>query len=304
MEYTASASAKTILFGEHAVVYGEPAIAIPLSEIRTEVKYRPESNHSADLKIISSAFPHPAQLSELPRNSGITSLFRLLQEADILGGEPTGELEIRSQIPIASGLGSGAALSIALIRCFLKATKKKGTDEQVNHWAYQIEKIYHGNPSGIDNTVICYEKPLIFRKGDAPRLLKTPNPPLPLLVIDSGIRSETIKVVASVRESYPKNAGIIQAIGKLTQEAISEVENGNIREVGRMMNENQLLLRALGVSSAELDNMASIALENGAIGAKLTGAGAGGNLLALSSDMDQAKSLKKVFESKGYKTFL
>lgn len=304
MFFSASASAKTILFGEHAVVYGEPAIAIPLPEIRTTVHYLQEPSQSFDLVIHSAAYSCPLKLSELPNGSGIAALFHLLKKVGVINSDPVGKLEIQSDIPIASGLGSGAALSIALIRCILKAFGKTASADQINQWAYEIEKIYHGTPSGIDNTVICYEVPLIFQKGQAPQLIRGDQSRLPLLVVDSGIRSETKKVVEAVRDAYPNNAGIIRAIGSLTKEAIPEIKKGNLQEIGRMMNENQLLLRSLGVSCSELDSMTATALENGAVGAKLTGAGAGGNFLVLAPDYEKMNSLKVIFESKGYKVFL
>lgn len=301
MPITASASAKTILFGEHAVVYGEPAIAIPLSNTRTIAELRPNGR---EFRVISRKIRLNRPYSALIPGSGLQVLLAMLMEVFGLTDLPADTLEIRSDIPIASGLGSGAALSVAVIRAFSKRYDRKLPVERVNEIAYEVEKIYHGTPSGIDNTVIAYEKPVIFTKGEGFLPLQADLSGLSLLVADSGIRSRTVDVVSDVRTHYDRNEIYIHEIGDLVRKAESALESGEPTEIGRLMNENQRLLQAIDVSCPELDELTAMALANGALGAKLTGAGRGGNFIVLAQGPDHALKLQKLYEERGIHSIL
>ena len=296
MAVTASASAKTILFGEHAVVYGEPAIAIPLINTRTFVSLIP---NGTGFRVISEKIGLNAGFDELDPENGINCLLRLLMSEFSLEQLPQETLEIRSDIPIASGLGSGAALSIAIIRAFALRMGSETDTETINRLAYEIEKVYHGTPSGIDNTVIAYEQPVFFTKNAGFRPFEADLSELPLLVVDSGIRSRTVDVVSDVRAHFDRNEDPILEIGSLVREACETLRSGSIAETGRLMNENQRLLRAIDVSCPELDDLIETALKHGAAGAKLTGAGRGGNLIVLAQDSAQAGQLKSLYEERG-----
>lgn len=300
MDHTASASAKTILFGEHAVVYGEPAIAIPLTKLRTYADLVPNQK---EFRIISenTRLNHPYE--KLRPESGLQKLLSILMETFEFDKLPQGTLTIQSRIPIASGLGSGAALSVAIIRAFCKYYNKSLSNEQINDIAYRVEKIYHGQPSGIDNTTITYEQPIIFSKSDGFTRLKADLNPLNLLIIDSGIRSRTVDVVSSVRTNYEKNEPFIRQIGVLTGSAIKALECGDQQKIGELMNQNQQLLECIDVSCPELDKWITLARKEGALGAKLTGAGRGGNFLVLAQDSKQAGKLKRLFENHGLRVF-
>ena len=296
MSVTASASAKTILFGEHAVVYGEPAIAIPLTSTRTFASLTP---NKTGFRVISEKTGLNAMPDELDPESGIFTLFRLLMREFSLEQLPEETLEIRSDIPIASGLGSGAALSVAVIRAFALRFGKVLDTETVNRLAYEVEKVYHGTPSGIDNTVIAYEQPVFFTKSAGFSPFEADLSGLPLLVVDSGIRSKTVDVVSDVRVHFDRNEGPIREIGTLVREACEALKSGSLAEIGRLMNKNQLLLRQIDVSCPELDGLIETALRHGAAGAKLTGAGRGGNLIVLAQDKVQAGHLKSIYEDRG-----
>ena len=192
---------------------------------------------------------------------------------------PKDTLSIRSSIPIASGLGSGAALSAAVIR--------------------EIEKIYHGTPSGIDNTVIAYEQPIRFIKGKGFEPLQADIKRLPLLIVDSGIRSRTVDVVSDVRANFERNEAAIHEIGNLVRTAETVLQAGDPEEIGSLMNENQRLLKAMDVSCPQLDELITLAAENGAYGAKLTGAGRGGNFIIMARDRIHAADLGKLYEKRG-----
>lgn len=301
MTVNASASAKTILFGEHAVVYGEPAIAIPLSNTRTTASLR---ENGTGFRVISPKIHLNRLFSGLIEGSGLQQLLlRLMEEFD-LSELPKDTLTIRSDIPIASGLGSGAALSVAVIRAFAKRFHRELPTETVNQIAYEIERIYHGTPSGIDNTVIAYEKPISFTKGVGFTPLQADLTPLSILVADSGIRSRTVDVVSDVRAHFDHNESYIHEIGALVRSAETALQNGDPIEIGKLMNENQRLLQAIDVSCPELDSLIGTAISNGALGAKLTGAGRGGNFIVLAQDPDHAAKLKSLYENQGIQVIL
>ena len=293
---TASACAKTILFGEHAVVYGEPGIAVPLSGIRTEVRWIPNGE---TFRIASDAFGTDIPLTDLREGSGLRCLTERLKELCGIEALPPETLRIISDIPIASGLGSGAALSAAVVRAFRLRFGLTMDTQAENDLVYEIEKIYHGNPSGIDNTTVVYEQPVYFVKGQTPVLLEASAERLPLIVMDSGIRSRTVDVVTDVRSHYPENAPLIRTIGTLVQDAVPALRKGDIRELGSLMNRNHELLRELGVSCPELESIRDTALRCGAIGVKLTGAGRGGNLIALAPDAESAEDIRRKISGEG-----
>ena len=299
MSVTASASAKTILFGEHAVVYGEPAIAIPLSDTRTYAEIRP---NGLEFRVISPKVRLNQTFPELSEESGLKQLLYLLKDEFSLTELPKVTLSIRSDIPIASGLGSGAALSVAVIRAFAGLTGSELPAERVNGIAYEIEKIYHGTPSGIDNTVIAYEQPVIFIKGRGFRPLEADLSRLSLITADSGIRSKTVDVVSDVRTHLDRNEAALRGIGSLVRTAETALKAGEPAEIGRLMNENQRLLRAIDVSCPELDELIGLALANGALGAKLTGAGRGGNFLVLAQDPDHARKIRSLYAERDIRT--
>ena len=301
MKYKNSASAKTILFGEHAVVYGEPAIAIPLINTRTYCEIHPNGK---EFRIISENTKLNHTYTKLNPQSGLYNLLSILMDVFSFHELPPDTLSIRSDIPIASGLGSGAAFSIAIIRSFCSYYDKELSNDQINKIAFEIEKIYHGSPSGIDNTTIAYEQAIIFKKDSGFEEIKSDLSFMNLLVIDSGIRSRTIDVVSDVKANFEKNKPFINEIGKLVYSAVSVLEDMNSEEIGLLMNENQRLLCHMNVSSPELDELIDFGRKNHALGGKLTGAGRGGNFLILARDKDQAEWLKKQYELMGLNVIL
>ena len=289
----ASAPAKTILFGEHAVVYGHPGIAIPLPSLRLDVTI----TFSARSRIVSRQVGLNAEVDSIPESDPVGKLTRLLAERFGMPPVPIA-IRINSRLPVAAGLGSGAALSIAIIRAYAQMMRIAITDSEVSEIAFEIEKVYHGDPSGIDNSVIAHEKPIYYIKNKTIEPIETPVE-LPILVVDSGLKSATIDVVADVRRRFPGNRPILEAIGKLTSEAVRALKAGDLPALGTFMNENQRLLHKLTVSCGEIDRIARLALESGALGAKLTGAGRGGNMIILAADHAQKKRLEQILAASG-----
>ncbi|PJF34736.1 MAG: mevalonate kinase [Candidatus Thermofonsia Clade 1 bacterium] len=280
-----SAPAKIILFGEHAVVYGEPAIAAPFKTLQAQVTATPAPPGSG-LSILGAADGlalHVSLANDRPDNALIYAAQLVLRA---LGKQPPDlTLELRSNIPIGGGFGSGAAVSAALMRALSAALGNLLSGEALNSLVYQVEQLHHGTPSGIDNTVIVYEQPVYFVRGRAPETFKV-GAPLHFLVIDSGVSASTRETVSAVRRLYTADqaryGAIISEIGALVRSARQLIETGSqLEALGELMNANHALLRALSVSSTHLDQLCAVARAQGAYGAKLSGGGRGGSLIAL-----------------------
>ncbi|MDK2982235.1 MAG: mevalonate kinase [Chloroflexota bacterium] len=292
---SAQSPAKTILFGEHAVVYGYPAIAVPLPSISLQVSFLGQPGQPAGSVRIRNANTGTEELlSQLAPDHPIRAAIELTQQSLKLDHVPATEINISSTIPIASGLGSSAALAAAFIRGFSQYLGFNLSDERINELAFEMEKLQHGTPSGIDNTVIVHRKPIYFIKGQEPEHLKL-GEPITLIVADTGVRSLTREVVADVRrqkEAHPDRIDpILAGIGRIARAARAELLHGTPEQIGRLMNENQQLLVALDVSCPELDHLVDTAMQAGALGAKLCGSGRGGNMVALVQPQ-QAESVR------------
>jgi mevalonate kinase len=283
--FQSSAPGKIILFGEHAVVYQRPAIAIPIHQVQATVTV--SERESADRTGIFLDAPQinlHSYASELLADHPMSILLSKLAAAIQLDIYPDVTIHIHSTIPIASGMGSGAAITIAVVRALLGYLDTTLSLEQTNSIAYQVEKKYHGTPSGIDNTVITYEKPIYFLRGSPFHPLHLAGE-FTLVIADSGIPSSTLEVVADVRrgwqEETQKFEAIFDQIGLIVQDACKLIEHGPIAKLGSLMNSNQVALRQMGVSSPRLDYLVDAANFAGALGAKISGAGRGGNIIAL-----------------------
>jgi mevalonate kinase len=283
----ASAPGKIILFGEHAVVYGEPAIAAPVSQVRATVTVA--DAETPGVRLIASDLNESYWLADAPPGDPLARAVRLVEER--IDDRPLSHLSItvRSTIPIASGLGSGAATAAALIRALARHLSRAelARAAQVCALAYEVEKIHHGTPSGIDNTVVAYEQPVYFRRQQPENQIETfaVAAPLRLLIADTGLRSETRAVVGDVRRRWQEEPqrfeAIFAACGKIARAARTALEQGNVLQLGQLMNENQAWLEQMTVSSAPLERLVVAARGAGALGAKLSGAGRGGNMIAL-----------------------
>ncbi len=285
MGQTFSAPAKIILLGEHAVVYGKPSLAVPLSALRAYAQIVP-STHSSGLRIIAvdldnQEFVVDAHSTKFDQPLATAALF-LLQRLDCI--PPDANITLHADIPVASGMGSGAAITTALFRALMVLLDKSLSDDRLNDLVFEVEKIYHGTPSGVDNTVIVFEQPIYFVRGKPIERLKIPKP-FVLLVADTGVGASTKLAVADVRALYNSNEQainkLLDAIGELVKVARSAIESGDYLTLGYAMNENHVLLQKLTVSSPLLDKLVTVAQNAGALGAKLSGGGRGGNMIAL-----------------------
>ena len=284
----ASAPGKIILFGEHAVVYGHPAIAIPLTGLRAKVTVSALiSEKPGTLRIQAPDIDLDALFTDLPPDNPHTKALQLVLDFLEIKRVPTCLVRITSQIPASAGLGSGAAVAVATIRAFGNYLGHWLEDQDVSRLAFEVEKIHHGTPSGIDNAVVTYEKPIFFLKDRTPKILQ-PQKEMHLLVADSGISRSTAETVQQVRlakEAQPEQyQALFSEISRLTYEAKEIIEAGNLPCLGRLMDQNQALLVSMDLSCPELDQLIQAARSAGAFGAKLSGGGKGGHMLALVAD--------------------
>jgi mevalonate kinase len=286
----AYAPGKIILTGEHAVVYGQPAIAAPVNEVRARAAIEADpSDPTGKVKIVASDIGLDTNLDALPAEHPIATVFREVQQELGIGHLPALTLTITSTIPIAAGLGSGAAISVAVCRALSTFLGSPLAEEAVSRIAFETDRFYHGTPSGIDNTVISYGRMIYFRHGQKTEMLANAEE-LTLVIADSGEKSLTGKVVHNLRiqiEIDPNRfKPILEKIGSLSLSARKAIEQGDQNRLGNLLNDNHSLLQELGVSSANLDLLVRISREAGALGAKLSGAGCGGNMLAVVKPAD------------------
>jgi len=280
-----SAPGKVILFGEHAVVYGQPAIAVPITQVKATATIESAPGGSG-LTIVASDLDERFTLAKAPQNDPLAATAQVTL-THLAIPEPDAILTIQSTIPIASGMGSGAAVSTALVCALAKFLGQPLEPKEASELVYEVEKIHHGTPSGIDNTVVAYEKPIYFVRGKPVERL-TVSKPFTLLIADTGNPSPTGKIVGRVRRNREREPAhydaLFDQIGDVADEARRAIESGDVEALGPLMDENHELLIELGVSSSFLDDLVETARLAGALGAKLSGAGQGGNMIALVED--------------------
>jgi mevalonate kinase len=278
---TASAPGKIILFGEHAVVYGRPALAVPVTQVHADVTITAAQTgiwiEAPDIALNTS-------LAALPQSHPLRSAIKCVFQALDNPVPPALHIRIKSSIPVASGLGSGAAVSVALIRALSSQLGAVFSAEQVNNLCYEIEKIHHGTPSGIDNTVITYARPVYFTRGQPVETFQVKSP-FTIVIADTGVRAPTKESVGALRQLWEADQSqwerVFDQVKEIVQQARQAIESGEWLELGALMDANQELLQQMTVSSDELDRLVLAAKAAGAEGAKLSGGGRGGNMIAL-----------------------
>lgn len=304
----ASAPGKVILFGEHAVVYNRPALAVPVDQVRVEVEVSESSQPG--VWIHAPVIGLASELASLPPDHPIASVILKvlpsppspLPEGEGRRGEGI-SITIASSIPVAAGLGSGAAVSVALIRALSSFLQRPLTDNEINDLAYEIEKLHHGTPSGIDNAVITYNMPVYYIKGQPIETFKC-GKPFTIVIGDTGIPAPTKESVGDVRRLWLRDTNrfeeIFNEIAQVSLIARRSIESGKPELLGELMDHNHALLQQLTVSSPELDHLVNAAKKAGALGAKLSGGGRGGNMIAL-VDQASAESVAEALISAGAK---
>jgi hydroxymethylglutaryl-CoA reductase len=293
VEEMAAGHGKIILFGEHAVVYGSRAIAAPVPlAVRARVV---DEDDGVWLVVPRWGVEQRLRSDPTKRTSFEVPAALVLEKLGL--SDRSMRIEVYSEIPRAMGLGGSAAVAVAIIRAIDRHFEVGLSEDEVNRLAFQCEQVAHGTPSGIDNTVATYGRPLVYRAGDPPQMdpLEIPQP-ITFVIGMTGVESLTARMVAQVRAGRERNRDVYSAmfrgIDRLGAQAIEALAQFDLQRLGELMNVCQGLLNGLQVSSWELEELIQIARENGALGAKLTGGGGGGSMIALAdgdtSDMIQA----------------
>lgn len=290
------AHSKLILLGEHAVVYGKPAIAIPFPlEVAATVERR-----EGALALACTYYTGPIDSAPIKLQGIAVCIKETLKH---LKRPLKGLLiQLHSEIPLGRGLGSSAAIAISIVRglfAFFKETLSQKTLTSL----VQISEIYaHGNPSGIDIAAASSEVPIWFQKQKEVAPLKV-GIPLHLVVADSGLVSDTLTAVQHVKMNYTleheKTRKTIYQIERIARAGKLAISEGNVHLLGRLLNMNHEMLKMLGVSDDLLNQLVEAARNAGAFGAKLTGGGRGGCIIALAKSKDHAEELEKALVNAG-----
>ncbi|MBY8985575.1 MAG: mevalonate kinase [Candidatus Lokiarchaeota archaeon] len=294
---------KTILFGEHFVVYGLAAIASALGSSTTaEVRVVEGIGWTVD-----DQRPATPGYKKTKYQEAMQSIKNVIDYLKIDTESQKLEISFAGDLFAASGVGASAAQCTSLSRALNEAFNLKLSDEQINEAAYEGEKAYHGTPSGIDNTASTYGGLIWFVKNlsggkNTMELLQSPVK-MSLVIANSGVTASTAEVVSEVRhlkeENPDKFEKIFHEYKNLAVKAKTALNKGDITSIGNLMNQNHKLLQEITVSGKINDKLVEIALKNGAIGAKMTGTGRGGLVIALASSEDIQNRIATAVEDEG-----
>ena len=274
----ASAPGKLIVLGEHSVVYGHRAIAAAVSR-RTTVELVED--------------PGPTTLAE----SDIVDE-RLMQALRQTLPPDGYAVRISTDLPVGRGMGSSASLSVALLRLRARFEGFEPDFAWLHEQGFELERIFHGSPSGLDHAVSALESAVVYRKGQPPRPIDMP--PTTMVVLDSGSAGNTAELVAGVAARRPAIDPALERLGELVEQALPRLADADA--LGSAMDEAHARLAEIGVSTPVLDDLVGLARRNGARGAKLSGAGGGGVVMALCPDGGQ--DLLRAAEARGIPAFV
>lgn len=281
----AAAPGKLILLGEHAVVYGQPALAVPCTAVEARAVVEPSDEALTVASLLpGGGEPVVVRVAEAPENDLAAATVRAaLAARGLTPADAPWRVTLSSTVPIGRGLGSSAAVSVALARAVCAAAGREATAEEARALAMAGERCAHGHPSGVDPAVVAHGRPIRFHAGVVSRLPL--RAPLELVVADSGDERATHAAVEGVRARRDRQPatfdGWFARIGTLVDEASAALAAGDLARLGRLMDTNHLVLQAMGVSTPALDRLVGAARGAGALGAKLSGAGGGGIVVAL-----------------------
>jgi len=297
---------KVILFGEHFVVYGSPAIAAGMSN-HTLAELKPGTEPG--FKIIdnrNTAEGYKEKYAESMRESVI----RMNESIWHLDFDKTPvEVTLTGDLYCASGVGASAANCVAMARAVSEHFNLNLTDEQINQCGLEGDKAYAGTPSGIDNTCSTYGGLIFFRKnmeGGPNQMDKLDlGKSLHILLVSTGVTTKTSIAVDGVRERRTQNPKEYETIFDQAKEIVHQAKealaSGDLEKVGQLMNQNHELLQKIGVSCEELDFLVDFTRQNGAIGSKMTGGGMGGYMVALFPDAETQEKAALACEAEGFK---
>lgn len=289
--------------GEHAVVYGQPAIAMPFSAVEITATVRQQGDAlSVTCDFYQGLVHQMPKIWESLKHAIRFSLYRIGAPTD-----PAIHIEISSTIPAERGMGSSAAVAVAVARALFSYYDKDLSDSELWDIVQSSEKIAHGNPSGIDAATTSGKSPIYFIKGQPIEPIGL-NLHAYLLVADTGVTGNTLEAiqdVATLLEGKPEVVQLVEQLGYLTLQAKDDLAHNRAELLGEKMNQAHTLLKELGVSDPSLDKLVNLAQAEGALGAKLTGGGRGGCMIALVKTEQEAQKLaNKLTEAGASQTWI
>lgn len=295
---------KTILFGEHFVVYGVPALASAIGDT-TICKVELKDGKGYEL---NDNRPEVPGYKEKKFDEQKVSIQNVLDFMGVNLEEKSLKITFGGDLVCASGVGASAASCVSLARAINAEFNLGWDDEKINAAAYEGEKGYHGTPSGIDNTASTFGGLVYFIRNleDGPNTIETIKikKPIELVIASSGMTANTAVVVGDVRNKKEEDPEWFEGIVKEYQDVIKEgrevLENMELDRVGRLMDKNHNLLQKITVSNDVLDEMVKLARDNGALGAKVTGTGRGGNIIALTPGSDLQDNVYNALKDAGH----
>jgi len=294
---------KAILFNEHFVVYSIPAIVSAIGKY-TVAKVEPINKSGWTLNDNRKATP---RYKEDKIDQQKDSINRIIKKMEIDLSKKGVEITLEGNLYCASGIGASAASCVATARALADHFELSFSNEEINNIAYEGEKAYHGTPSGIDNTASTFGGLIWFEKGENNIMDKIEiHNPVEIVMGNSGKVANTSAAVAGVKERKGKNpdkyALIFDRAENIAYLAKDALQDEDYNELGKLMNENHKLLQQIEVSSRELDFLVKLARDAGAIGAKLTGGGLGGNIIALTPGRELQDNVANAIEKEGFQT--
>jgi len=296
---------KTILFGEHFVVYNLPSIASAISNYTiAEVKKGTQGLELIDDRPAIEGYKTKKQ-GEIKR-----SLDLIMKYLNIDLEKTPLKITLSGQLKCASGIGASAALASSIARGLNEHFFIGLNDDEINEVAYEGEKGSAGNPSGIDNTCSTYGGFLTFEKGEIGEKNKIERikvkEPIPIVLASTGITQETKEIVEDIKKLKDKNPEKYEKMfieyKEIFKQGLDSLKNGDIKKLGELMNKNMDLLREMTLSCEEIEKIISIAKENGALGVKLTGTGRGGLVICLVPNEEIQKKVANAIEDAGFET--
>ncbi len=295
---------KTILFGEHFVVYGLPAMASAIGDY-TEAIVESEDGIGYELSDNRPEVPGYKEKKFDEQKISITNVLKFMG-VDIKNQKL--KIELGGNLTCASGVGASAASCVALARAIDDEFNMQWDNNKINEAAYEGEKGYHGTPSGIDNTASTFGGLVYFIRNleGGPNIMETIKlkRPIEMVIASSGMTANTTVVVGDVRKKKEENpewfSKIIQQYSSVIKEGRQSLEQMNLIRVGELMNKNHCLLQEITVSNDTLDKMVQIARDAGALGAKVTGTGRGGNINVLTPGKELQDKVYNALTNAGY----